>query len=99
MLFRPCSLLLGWPVVDAVHVGHEDGQIGADVDPNAAGEAVVVRDVKGPGRGLSVLERECSSIFHLTLICAEKCSLYILKRSATMIQPQQNPSPPLASLH
>ena len=51
----PGSLLFGRFVIDALDVGHEDGKVGADVDADATGEAVVVGDVQAPSHRLSVL--------------------------------------------
>ena len=40
------ALLLGRPVVDPVHVRHQDGEVSVDVHSDPAGQAVIVSDVQ-----------------------------------------------------
>ena len=40
------ALLLGRPVVDPVHVRHEDGEVSIDVHSNPAGQTVIVSDIQ-----------------------------------------------------
>ena len=54
------SVLLGRSVIDAVHVGHEDGKVRAHVHGDPAGKRVVVGDVEhARSGGLGWRRRYC----------------------------------------
>ena len=40
------ALLLGRPVVDPVHVRHQDGEVSVDIHSDPAGQTVIVSDVQ-----------------------------------------------------